>query len=399
VRSALDVIIVGAGPAGAIAALVLCRAGARVAIFDRARFPRDKLCGDTVNPGTLALLGRLGVASAAGGFPIHGMVVTGERGVRIAGRYPEGMSGRAVLRRDLDHALLAAAAAAGARIEEGTLVRGTARSATAIDGVYVAGRDGTPVRVGAPVVIAADGRQSHLARSLRLGRHPPSPRRWAVGAYFTDVAGPTECGEMHIRPRKYVGVAALPAGLTNACVVTADRSAVRDPRALLMETLSTEPELRERFATARLTGPPSILGPLAVECTAAGAPGLLLAGDAAGFIDPMTGDGLRFAVRGGELAALEALRAIEHGFGDAHLRLQAARSREFRVKWWFDRALRRLAGSPSAVRLAAAAATVMPSWVEHAIRYAGDVRGNGDTQRFAKSDTEASPKLEERRRT
>ncbi len=53
-------LVVGAGPAGAIAALTLARAGVRVAMVDRARFPRDKLCGDTINPGTLSILRRLG---------------------------------------------------------------------------------------------------------------------------------------------------------------------------------------------------------------------------------------------------------------------------------------------------------------------------------------------------
>src|SRR5438876_2486050 len=101
-----DVLIVGAGPAGAIAALVLARAGARVRIVDRASFPRDKLCGDTVNPGTLAELDRLGMAAAVHerGLRVDGMTVTGERGasgVVIAARYPRGLCGRAILRRDL----------------------------------------------------------------------------------------------------------------------------------------------------------------------------------------------------------------------------------------------------------------------------------------------------------
>jgi flavin-dependent dehydrogenase len=61
----LDVAVCGAGPAGSIAALVLARAGARVMVFDRAAFPRDKLCGDTLNPGALAILDRLGLTSAA----------------------------------------------------------------------------------------------------------------------------------------------------------------------------------------------------------------------------------------------------------------------------------------------------------------------------------------------
>jgi flavin-dependent dehydrogenase len=178
---------------------------------------------------------------------------------------------------------------------------------------------------------------------------------------------------MHIRRHHYIGVAPLADGLTNVCVVTADRAAVREAPGLLRGTVDREPELSGRFATARLEGPPVVLGPLALECSAAGLPGLLLAGDAAGFIDPMTGDGLRFAIRGAELAALEAVRALEHGVGDAHLRLARARRREFHAKWRFNRALRLLAGSPRAVRIAAGAAALAPSWVEQSILYAGDV--------------------------
>ena len=60
-----DVLVVGAGPAGAVAATVLARAGARVRVIDRDTFPRDKLCGDTLNPGTLAMLRRLGLAGSS----------------------------------------------------------------------------------------------------------------------------------------------------------------------------------------------------------------------------------------------------------------------------------------------------------------------------------------------
>lgn len=371
--AAYDVAIAGGGPAGAIAGLVLARAGARVALFDRARFPRHKLCGDTVNPGALAILRRLGVETAAEGLPISGMIVTGERSVRIAARYPDGVIGRAVRREDLDRALLAAAADAGVAVEDEVLVRGASSVDGRIDGLRVSRRGGATTRLAARVVIAADGRHSRLARSLGLARAPRRPRRWAVGAYFTDVRGTAGCGEMHIRARKYIGVAPLPSGITNACVVTADRAAVRDPFRLLLGAIDSEPELRERFAGARAVGAPVVLGPLAVDCEAAGLPGLLLAGDAAGFIDPMTGDGLRFALRGGELAALEALRALEDGGDAAHVRLRAARVSEFRAKWRFNRALRQLAASPSAVRAAATVAAWVPACVERAIVYAGDV--------------------------
>ena len=74
-----DVIVCGAGPAGSVAATVLARGGARVLMLDRARFPRDKLCGDTINPGALAVLRRLGLAEEfeAAALPVDGMIVTG----------------------------------------------------------------------------------------------------------------------------------------------------------------------------------------------------------------------------------------------------------------------------------------------------------------------------------
>ena len=138
---------------------------------------------------------------------------------------------------------------------------------------------------------------------------------------------------MHLRRERYIGIAPLPGGVTNACVVTADRAALRDPAGLLRDTLHTDCRLADRFADARPISHPVCLGPLAVDATASGAPGLLMAGDAAGFIDPMTGDGLRFAVRGGELAAATALDALERGWEGVHRRHAAARRREFAGKW------------------------------------------------------------------
>ncbi len=368
-----DVIVAGGGPAGAVAALVLSRAGVRVAIFDRARFPRHKLCGDTVNPGALACLRRLGIGEAAGSFAVRGMVVTGDAGVRVLGRYPRQVTGRAVLRRDFDDALLRFAARAGAHVEEEVAVRGLTMTGERVDGVHIVSRGGARGRVAANVVIAADGRQSSLARSLKLARYATAPRRWAVGAYLSGVRGMTDCGEMHIRGDKYFGVAPLPEGLTNFCVVTADRHALARPLDLLQSTMHVERVLCERFAPAQFESAPVTLGPLAVDGARAGVPGLLLAGDAAGFIDPMTGDGLRFAIRGAELAALEALRALERGTSDAHARLAAARAKEFGGKWRFNRALRRLAASPGGIRVAAAFAARLPSCVERAVLYAGDV--------------------------
>src|SRR5258708_40200056 len=106
-----DVLIVGAGPAGAVAGAILARGGARVCLVDRATFPRDKLCGDTVNPGTLARLEVLGLADdiEARGLRVDGMLVTGEGDVAIAGRYPFFQGGRALLHRHPVRSLLSSA--------------------------------------------------------------------------------------------------------------------------------------------------------------------------------------------------------------------------------------------------------------------------------------------------
>ena len=369
-----DALICGAGPAGAIAALVLARRGARVLVLDRARFPRPKLCGDTLNPGAIAILQRLGVADVlAGALRIDGMIVTGEPRVRVSGHYGDDLSGRAIARTDLDSRLLAAAEQAGARVEQGALVREPLRDGATVRGVAIAGRDGRPLRITAPMTIAADGAGSRLARALGLARHAPAPRRWAVGAYFEGVSGLTTYGEMHVRRGRYIGVAPLPSGLANACVVTADRAALAHPSALLESALRSDPLLADRFARARRVTRVTCLGPLAVEAVACGVPGLLLAGDAAGFIDPMTGDGLRFAFRGAELAAECAAARLEDETCPAHERLRAARAAEFGSKWRFNRTLRALVASPAAVRAVGRGAAIAPAIIRTVIRYAGDL--------------------------
>lgn len=375
----LDVLIVGAGPAGSVAAAVLARAGARVRIVDRAVFPRDKLCGDTVNPGTLATLSRLGLARAidACGLPVEGMCLTGANGATVVGRYPGGQVGRALLRKHFDWMLLQDAVAAGAQFESGVAVRQPLVEGERVTGVRAGGR-GWECDMRARVTIAADGRRSTLAFGLGLARHPSRPRRWAIGAYVEtggqSTSSPT-LGEMHVRPGRYIGIAPVPGGLTNVCVVKPWRPGDRafgDPRELLLGELARDPLLRDRFAAARVAGPPAVLGPLAVDVRPCTIEGLLLAGDAAGFVDPMTGDGLCFAVRGAELSAQAALTALEHGWPGVHDSLAYQRRAVFAGKWRFNRAVRALVASPHAVAAAAAGARVAPIVLRRAIAYAGD---------------------------
>ena len=392
----LDVLIVGAGPAGSVAGALLARAGARVRIVDRAAFPRDKLCGDTVNPGTLARLQALNLASGIDerSLRVEGMRLTGEAGTTIEGRYPGRLSGRAITRRDLDWLLLQQAIAAGCEFEPGIAVRRasvTEQGATRSVSGAVVGGGGRESSIAARVTIAADGRHSTIAFGLRLGMHPRRPRRWAIGAYFENFMPngvrrgsdphpdprltPPRFGEMHVRRAHYIGIAPVPGGLTNVCLVKPSGAAdpdLVDPSALLIRALAADPLLRDRAADARLVGPPTVLGPLAVDVRDESIDGLLLAGDAAGFIDPMTGDGLRFAIHGAELAAAAAGRALEHGWSGIHQRLAVERRRAFAGKWRFNRALRALVASPRGVDVAALGARLVPAVFHSIIAHAGD---------------------------
>jgi len=373
-----DVLIIGGGPAGSAAAVTLARAGVRVRVIDRAVFPRHKLCGDTLNPGALSILDRLGIGDdlRACALPITGMTVTGP-GAEVSADYPDGLRGMSVTRRFLDQLLLNAAADAGACVETGVGISEPVLDEDRVVGVRLATRGGEVLR--APIVIAADGRGSRVAGRVNLSSYASTPRRWAFGAYFANVTRMSARGEMHVRRGAYIGVAPLPGGLTNVSVVLdglgppkGGHYARDDQQTIVRRALDADAVLRDRFATATQVSPVTVLGPLAVNARGAGCPGLLLAGDAAGFVDPMTGDGLRFALRGGELAAHAALDELASG-RPAYTRLDALRRREFSGKWRVNRALRVMVGSPGAVGLASLVSNWWSGPVEYLIQLAGDV--------------------------
>ena len=380
---AVDVLVVGAGPAGAVAAAFLAAAGATVRLVDRARFPRPKLCGDTLNPGAFAVLQRLESESRTTGLcarlrararPVHGMTVSGPDGTTVTTDYPAGIRGWSISRSELDMMLVERAAACGVDVVEGIRAVAPVMEQRRVVGVRVERPDGSvwPARL----VVIADGRGSQLASALGLSRFARHPRRWAFGCYYSGVTGVTGHGEMHLRRHGYVGVSPVPGGLTNVCVVqTLTESQARRPQqqSIIPATVGADHWLRERFVSARPASPVVTLGPLAIDASGAGVPGALLAGDAAGFIDPMTGDGLRFALRGAVLAARAALNELATGHPSFQA-LQRQRQHEFAGKWRFNRALRRLTGSPAALAAAAWATARWSTPLRLIVREAGDLR-------------------------
>ena len=141
----------------------------------------------------------------------------------------------------------------------------------------------------------------------------------------------------------------------------------------LLSHVSADPILRDRFTHATIAGPVTMLGPLAVDVPVAGMQGLLLAGDAAGFIDPMTGDD-RFAIRGAELAAEVAQQCLEEPTFEGFRTLSppAAPAQSAAGKFRFNRSVRGLVSSDTGVRAGTLGARVAPAVLRRIIRYAGD---------------------------
>jgi geranylgeranyl reductase family protein len=311
-----DVLVVGGGPAGSAAAVFLRQRGRDVVLIDEARFPRDKICGESVSPGAHRLLGDLGVEPAVrvlAPFPLRGMALTSPDGTSFQGDYRDvAEPGFAARREAFDKVLLDAARDAGAEVREGVRATGLVLQDGHVAGVTCENGAG-PETIRARLVIGADGRRSVVARRLGLLREHRSLRKFAVRGYWDGMDALETRGEMHVGGGGYCGVAPLSAVRANVTFVVDRREmamAAGDLEGFYRQALRRWPRVQERLARASLLGPPTAIGPLALEASRVSAPGALLVGDSAGFYDPFTGEGVTLALRSAEMAAEVADRAL-----------------------------------------------------------------------------------------
>jgi geranylgeranyl reductase family protein len=315
-----DAVVVGAGPAGTSTAIGLAARGLRVALLDKARFPRVKPCAEYVNPQALLVLQRLGLLERvrdAGAVVFPGMRVVAPGGGRLAldfeadaGRHALGIS-----RRVLDQLAVERCRELGVTVVDGAHVRALLRDGRRVTGVR-ASRQGGVLDVTGRVVAGADGHHSAVARLLgleqRLGRI--WPRRIGLAAHLEGYTLEDGLGEMHVGRDSYCGLAPQEGGRVNAAmVVDLGRFARRSGSVeqFFDAELRAYPAMRERVAVARRVSPVRGVAPLARRVRQAYGDGFVLAGDAAGFLDPFTGEGIYDALRGGELAAEAIAAALE----------------------------------------------------------------------------------------
>ena len=377
-------IVVGGGPAGAASAWALAAQGHDVLVLDRARFPRDKACAEYLSPQASRILDAMGVLAdveGAGAAHLAGMTVRAPNGGTIHGEFAARHGfrgfrdrGLALRRRRLDPILLDGARRAGAEVRDGVAVTDVLRDAAgAACGVVVREEGGATRELRADLVIGADGLRSVVGRRLGVaGRLPwPFPRRVAFVAHWRDVQGIGAHGEMHVERDGYVGLADVGHGETNVAIVVPRalaKDASGDAAGFMARWLARRPHLAPRFAGATRVTPVRATGPFAVRARRAWAPGALLAGDAADFFDPFTGEGIYAALRGGELLAPFAHDALRAPTRDAARRAlaayDAARRREFGGKWLVERMI--------------GTAVAVPALMDHAARTLGARREMAD---------------------
>ncbi|HXV13255.1 MAG TPA: NAD(P)/FAD-dependent oxidoreductase [Candidatus Krumholzibacteria bacterium] len=319
-----DVIVVGAGPAGSTAASVLARRGRDVLLVDRAEFPRDKVCGDGIPPGTVGILNELGMAEslrAAGFQPIDSLRLVSARGrdwrLRFRPRHP-GADFFIAPRLRFDDLLRSHAVANGASFQTAH-VRAPLVESGRVVGVR-AESEGVERELRARIVIGADGATSAIARSLVPDKPPEAHRAVAIRAYLDDFDALPRTVEFHFGARFAPGYAwVFPLGERRANVGVIVRTDRFKRRGLTIESLLREfiegTELRARgarFDSLRevATWQLSLAAPDRVPRAFDGA---LLAGDAARLVDALTGEGIHNAVVSGKLAGEAADRALASG--------------------------------------------------------------------------------------
>ncbi|MBW3571524.1 MAG: NAD(P)/FAD-dependent oxidoreductase [Gemmatimonadetes bacterium] len=368
-----DAVVVGGGPAGSAAAALLAGDGWRVLVIDRAQFPRRKACAECINPAGVDALRRLGVLGrvmAAGPARLDGWRIASDGGPSFLGRFPGEVHGIALPRETLDAILLDHARDAGATVRTGIRVTELLRDDDGrVRGVVAGGEE-----VAGRIVVGADGLRSIVLRRLGLLARAPRLRKLALTGHVRGVPEMHGCGTVRARGRGCVGVAHVGGGLANVTVVVPGEQA-REVGG--QAEAYFDAALREcGFMDAERVDGVLATGPFDCPVRSAVADGALLVGDAAGYYDPFTGQGIYRALRGAELAAQAIGVALRAGDTSAAALMpyERARRRAFVPGERLQHVVEAFVSRPRLLRWAAGRLDRRPRLADAVIHAAGDVR-------------------------
>jgi flavin-dependent dehydrogenase len=327
-----DVIIVGAAPAGSLAALVLARAGRRVALLDRAAFPRAKVCGNCINPAAWEIWQKLGLTESYSALPhreLTGFDIHCEGRLLYRHEFQAPQRGpRAITRDALDDWLCRQAQAAGAEFFPETTVTGLdpRNGIVQTTGGEFSGR----------LIFGADGRNSLVARQSGL---MPPPRRCHRVAWQTSISAPPGLdnhAHMHLFEEGYFGYCRT--GPTDAVIsMVLDSRRTQDPLLLVRRYF---PRFEQQDWLR--------MNPISRAPARTGSGRVWLLGDAARVVEPFTGEGITFALSTGLLAAETALAGFARNDLAAALAAYSSQHRRlYRRRAWVNTLLRWLLTTPS----------------------------------------------------
>jgi flavin-dependent dehydrogenase len=329
-----DLIVAGAGPAGSACAIAAARAGAKVLLLEKDRFPRHKVCGEFISPESLHLLAWLLGPEVFRDRPEIGRARVFSAGARTA--LPIIPPALSVPRFDLDAALLRSAQRAGVETKENTDIREVQPRPI----FYV--RNGDTTFTGRAVVNAT-GRWSHLS----LHTPAKNSHKWiGLKGHFQE-ADPPPSVDLYFFQGGYCGVQPVSKNAVNVCAMVR-----ADVAHSLEEVFPMLPELWQRSRDWRAVFPAIATSSLYFRRPRTEFREMLLAGDSAAFIDPFAGDGISLALQSGTLAA-ESLMPFFQGtcsLGQARLNYHATYMRQFATAFRNAAWVRRILSAPLPVQ-------------------------------------------------
>lgn len=328
-EKAYDVAIAGAGVAGSSLALRLARAGARVALLDANRFPRDKVCGEYLSPECGELLDRLGILadlSRVGSQAITSVRITTPRGRVVEADVvgPGGSAGIGLSRLTLDAALVGRARAAGVSVVERCRIGAPILSDGKVVGLHARHPILGGFEVRAHVTIAANGRHSSLVRATgqtvtrgsRRARYIGMKRHLIVSSGGD--AEPASSVGLHLIGGGYCGTCQVDRALTNVCAMMPEKLVRRyggDLDRIVSECFMRNPSLARVLDRGAAAGEWKVVAGVRVEVSTPKLPGILYAGDCQGTVDPLGGQGMTMALLGADALVPFVHEALVSGDG------------------------------------------------------------------------------------